>query len=37
MGHKLARRELDLEAEIKRINNRVIIHAIRHKNDLDEA
>jgi len=37
MGRKQAQRELDLEAEIKRLNDKGIIHAVRNKNDLDEA
>jgi len=37
IGRKQAQRELDLEAEIKRLNDKGIIHAVRNKNDLDEA
>lgn len=37
MGRKQAQRELDLDAEIKRLNDKGIIHAVRNKNDLDEA
>jgi tRNA-splicing ligase RtcB len=37
MGRKQAQRQLDLEGEIKRMEDQGIIHAIRHKKDLDEA
>ncbi len=37
MGRKQARRELDLKAEIKKLNDKDIIHGIRHRKDLDEA
>jgi tRNA-splicing ligase RtcB len=37
MGRKQAQRELNLEDEIKRLNDAGVIHGIRHKNDLDEA
>lgn len=37
MGRKQAERELDLEAEIKRLDDQGIMHAIRGKKDLDEA
>jgi tRNA-splicing ligase RtcB (3'-phosphate/5'-hydroxy nucleic acid ligase) len=37
MGRKQAQRELDLDAEIKRLNDKGIIHAVRNINDLDEA
>ncbi len=37
MGRKQAQRELDLETEIKRLNDKNIIHAIRSPKDLDEA
>jgi tRNA-splicing ligase RtcB len=37
MGRKQAQRQLDLGQEIKRMEDQGIIHAIRHKGDLDEA
>jgi len=37
MGRKQAERELNLEEEIKRLDDKGIIHAIRGKKDLDEA
>ena len=37
MGRNEAVRTLDLEAEIKRLNDMGVIHAIRGKKDLDEA
>ncbi len=37
MGRRQAQRELDLETEIKKLNDKGIIHAIRHQKDLDEA
>ncbi|MCW3788171.1 RtcB family protein [Plebeiibacterium sediminum] len=37
MGRKQAQRELDLETEISRLNEKGIIHAIRNTKDLDEA
>lgn len=37
MGRKQAQRELNLEDEIKRMNEQGIIHGMRHVNDLDEA
>jgi len=37
MGRKQAQRQLDLEAEIKRLDQQGIIHAIRGRRDLDEA
>ncbi len=37
MGRKEAQRSLNLEDEIKRLDDQGIIHGIRNKNDLDEA
>ena len=37
LGRKQAQRSLDLKAEIKRLDDRGILHAIRGKRDLDEA
>jgi len=37
MGRKQAQRELDLENEIKCLDDKGIIHGIRHRRDLDEA
>ena len=37
LGRKQAERELDLEKEIKILDDQNIIHGIRHKSDLDEA
>jgi tRNA-splicing ligase RtcB len=37
MGRKQAQRQLDLTQEIKRMEDQGIIHALRHKRDLDEA
>lgn len=37
MGRKEAQRTLDLKAEIKRLEDQQIIHAIRTKSNLDEA
>lgn len=37
MGRKQAQRELSLEAEIRKLNDKGIIHGIRHQKDLDEA
>lgn len=37
MGRGQAQRELNLEEEIKRLNDQGILHAIRGKGDLDEA
>jgi len=37
MGRKQAQRELNLEVEIKKLNDKGIIHGIRHQKDLDEA
>jgi tRNA-splicing ligase RtcB len=37
MGRKEAIRKLDLQMEIKRLDNLGVIHAIRSKGDLDEA
>lgn len=37
MGRKVAQRTLDLEAEIKKLDDQGIIHSIRNKDDLDEA
>ena len=37
MGRKQAERELDLEAEIKRLDDMGVIHSIRTEKDLDEA
>jgi len=37
LGRRQAQRQLDLEAEIKLLNDKGVVHAIRHKSDLDEA
>lgn len=37
MGRKVAIRTLDLKEEIKRLDDKGIVHGIRHVNDLDEA
>lgn len=37
MGRKQAERELDLDAEIKLLDDQKILHAVRGKHDLDEA
>ncbi len=37
MGRKQAQRELDLETEIKRLDDKGIVHGIRSRKDLDEA
>jgi len=37
MGRKQAQRDLDLDTEIKRLDEKGIIHGIRHRKDLDEA
>lgn len=37
MGRKQAQRSLDLNAEISKLDNQGIIHAIRNQKDLDEA
>lgn len=37
MGRKEACRQLDLKQEIKRLEEKGIIHGIRSKNDLEEA
>ena len=37
MSRKKAIRELDLDAEIAKLDQKGIIHGIRHKSDLDEA
>ncbi|TAJ14548.1 RtcB family protein [Marinilabiliaceae bacterium JC017] len=37
MGRKQAQRELNLESEIKRLNDKGIVHDIRGVHDLDEA
>lgn len=37
LGRKQAERDLDLEKEIKILDDQNIIHGIRHKSDLDEA
>jgi len=37
MGRKQAQRELDLEKEIKLLNDKGVIHSIRGEKDLDEA
>ena len=37
LGRKQAQRQLDLRAEIARLEERGILHAIRHRKDLEEA
>lgn len=37
MGRKQAQRELDLQAEIALLNEKGVVHGLRHKSDLDEA
>jgi len=37
LGRKQAQRQLDLKGEIRRLEQQGILHAIRHKKDLDEA
>jgi len=37
MSRKKARETLDLGTEIKRLNDKNIVHGLRHKNELDEA
>lgn len=37
LGRKQAKRSLDLKKEIQTLDQQGILHAIRHKNDLDEA
>ncbi len=37
MGRKQAKRELDLESEIKLLDDQGIIHSVRHESYLDEA
>jgi len=37
LGRKQAQRQLDLKEEIQRLEKQGILHAIRHKKDLDEA
>ncbi len=37
MGRKQAQRELNLEAEIAHLNEKGVVHSIRHTKDLDEA
>jgi tRNA-splicing ligase RtcB (3'-phosphate/5'-hydroxy nucleic acid ligase) len=37
MGRKRAQRQLDLHAEIRRLDDQGIIHGIKSKSDLDEA
>lgn len=37
MGRKQAQRELDLQHEIELLDEKGVIHAVRHSKDLDEA
>lgn len=37
MGRKQAQKQLDFQAEIKKLEDQGIIHGIRHQRDLDEA
>jgi tRNA-splicing ligase RtcB len=37
LGRKQAQRQLNLKDEIQRLTQQGILHAIRHKKDLDEA
>ena len=37
MGRKQAQRELNLNDEVKKLNDQGIVHSIRHEKDLDEA
>src|SRR5690606_31529660 len=37
LGRKQAQRQLDLKEEIRRLDQQGILHAIRHKKDLEEA
>ena len=37
MGRKQAKRQLDLAAEQKRLDDLGVLHALRSKKDLDEA
>ncbi len=37
LGRKQAQRQLDLQEEIRRLEQQGIVHAVRHKRDLDEA
>ena len=37
MGRKQARRELDFDTEVRKLDEQGIVHAIRHVDDLDEA
>ena len=37
MGRKQAQRELNLESEIKKLDDQGIVHGIRSVKDLDEA
>jgi tRNA-splicing ligase RtcB (3'-phosphate/5'-hydroxy nucleic acid ligase) len=37
LGRKQAQRQLDLKDEVRRLEQQGILHAIRHKKDLDEA
>jgi len=37
MSRTKAKNELDLNMEIKRLDDQEIVHGIRNKNDLDEA
>lgn len=37
LGRKQAQRQLDLQEEIRRLDQQGVLHAIRHKKDLEEA
>ena len=37
MGRNQARRELDFDDEVAKLDEQGIIHSIRHEKDLDEA
>lgn len=37
MGRNQARKELNLEDEVEKLNRKGIVHAIRTRKDLDEA
>ena len=37
MGRREARRRLNFQVEVKKLEDQDILHSIRHKNDLDEA
>lgn len=37
MGRKQAQKDLNLDEEIKKLNDKGIVHGIRHQKDLDEA